>query len=210
MPTGLLHRPIHFSSADPRTKLHNPLTDPTSRVFFSTHRPRSLAINGFFYHSVKPHTFQHTSPISPLSPTSIDHSIKHQSISLSFFSFFFGKPIYLSVGFSVWVCLCVGVFVCWFVCVDVFVCGCGCVCVHLRKKKMRREKSSLCTKKREKKKVRTEINKIINKNATVTVHICTVTVAIMHLYTIIYKLVWMVFCSNCVKLAPFSILHNYP
>ena len=33
-PIGLLHLPIHSSPADPRTKLHNPLTDPTSRVFF--------------------------------------------------------------------------------------------------------------------------------------------------------------------------------
>ena len=63
---------------------------------------------------------------------------------------------------------------------------------------------------REKKMSESEIIKILNAHVIVTVHICTVTVAIMHLYTIIYKLVWMVFCSNCVKLAPFSILHNYP
>ena len=44
-PIGLLHLPIHSSPADPRTKLHNPLTDPTSRVFFLTHQPKSLAIN---------------------------------------------------------------------------------------------------------------------------------------------------------------------
>ena len=49
------------------------------------------------------------------------------------------------------------------------------------------------------KKRRTKINKIINTHATVTVHICT----IMH------KLVWAFFCSNCLKLATFSILHNY-
>ena len=44
-------------------------------------------------------------------------------LSLSLF-FFFGKPIYLSVGLSVWVCLCVGVFVWMFLCVGVgvFVC----------------------------------------------------------------------------------------
>ena len=80
-------------------------------------------------------------------------------------------PIYLSVGLFVWVCLCVGVFVCWFVYVDVFVCEC--VCVHLRKEKMRRGKSLslLCTKKREKKRCKPEINKIINTHATVTVHI---------------------------------------
>ena len=45
--------------------------------------------------------------------------------------------------------------------------------------------------------------------ATVTVHICTVTVAIVHKYTIMHKLVWVFFCSNCVKLATFSILYNY-
>ena len=59
------------------------------------------------------------------------------------------------------------------------------------------------------KKVRMEINKIINTHATVTVHICTVTVAIVHKCTIMHKLVWVIFCSNCVKLATFSILHNY-
>ena len=46
-------------------------------------------------------------------------------------------------------------------------------------------------------------------HATVTVHICTVTVAIVHKYTIMHKLVWVFFCSNCVKLATFSILYNY-
>ena len=59
------------------------------------------------------------------------------------------------------------------------------------------------------KKVRTEINKIINTHTTVTVHICTVTIAIVHKCTIMHKLVWVFFCSNCVKLATFSILHNY-
>ena len=39
------------------------------------------------------------------------------------------------------------------------------------------------------KKVRTEINKIINTHVTVTVHICTVTVAIVHKCTIMHKLV---------------------
>ena len=59
------------------------------------------------------------------------------------------------------------------------------------------------------KKGRTEINKIINTHATVAVHICTVTVAIVHKYTIMHKLMWAFFCSNCVKLSTFSILHNY-
>ena len=85
---------------------------------------------------------------------------------------------------------------------------CGCVCVHPRKKRIRRL-SSLCTEKREKKKVRTGINKIINTHATVTVHICTVTVAIMYLYTSLHPLMWVIFCSNCVKVVSFSILHIY-
>ena len=65
------------------------------------------------------------------------------------------------------------------------------VCVHLRKKKMRRGKlSSLVVQGEEReKKVRTEINKIINTHATVTMHICTVTIAIMHKCTIMHKLV---------------------
>ena len=59
------------------------------------------------------------------------------------------------------------------------------------------------------KKGRTEINKIINTHATVAVHICTITVAIVHKCTIMHKLMWVFFCSNCVKLSTFSILHNY-
>ena len=38
------------------------------------------------------------------------------------------------------------------------------------------------------KKVQTEINKIINTYATVTVHICTVTVSIVYLYTSLHPL----------------------
>ena len=51
--------------------------------------------------------------------------------------------------------------------------------------------------------------KILNGSATVTVHICTVTVAIVHKCTIMHKLVWVFFSSNCVKSATFFILHNY-
>ena len=39
------------------------------------------------------------------------------------------------------------------------------------------------------KKVGTKMNIISNAHATVTVHICTVTVAIVHKYTIMHKLV---------------------
>ena len=98
-------------------------------------------LNGFFYRSVKPRTFQHTSPISPLSPTSTDQtrptstnrssqapivpqaSIKHLSfhkhrsfqsstdLSLCWFVCV-GLFVYLCVDLSVWMCFCVGVFVC--------------------------------------------------------------------------------------------------
>ena len=51
--------------------------------------------------------------------------------------------------------------------------------------------------------------KILNGSATMTVHIRTVTVAIVHKCTIMHKLVWVFFSSNYVKLATFSILHNY-
>ena len=51
--------------------------------------------------------------------------------------------------------------------------------------------------------------KILNGSATMTVHICTVIVAIVHKCTIMHKLVWVFFSSNCVKSATFSILHNY-
>ena len=88
---------------------------------------------------------------------------------------------------------------------------CGCVCVYLRKKKMRRGKSLnlLCTEKREKKKKRTKINKIINTHATVTVHICMVIIAIVYLYASLHPLMLVIFCSNCVKVVTFSILHIY-
>ena len=56
------------------------------------------------------------------------------------------------------------------------------VCVHMRKKKIRRGKlSSLVVHGEEReKKMRTEINIITNAHATVTVHICIVTVAIVY------------------------------
>ena len=49
------------------------------------------------------------------------------------------------------------------------------------------------------KKVGTEINIITNAHATVTVHICTVTVTIVHKCTIMHKLVWMVFLLKWCK-----------
>ena len=46
---------------------------------------------------------------------------------------------------------------------------------------------------------REKINKIINANAIVTVHICTVTVAMVHLCTFLHPLIWVFFLSKCVK-----------
>ena len=88
-----------------------------------------------------------------------------------------GVFVYLCVDLSVWMCLCMGV--------GVF------VCVHLRKKKMRRGKLSplVVHEEEREKKVRTEINKITNTHATVTMHICMVTIAIVHKCTIMHKLV---------------------
>ena len=75
------------------------------------------------------------------------------------------------------------------------------VCVHLRKKKMRRGKlRSLVVHKEEREKnVRTEINIITNAHATVTVHICTITVAIVHKCIIMHKLVWVFFLLKLCK-----------
>ena len=36
-----------------------------------------------------------------------------------------------------------------------------------------------------------------------------VTVVIVYLYTSLYPLMWVFFCSKCVKLFTFSILHIY-
>ena len=75
------------------------------------------------------------------------------------------------------------------------------VCVHLRKKKMRRGKlSSLVVHGEERKnKVRTKINIITNAHATVTLHICTVIVTIMHKCTIMHKLMWVFFLLKLCK-----------
>ena len=36
-----------------------------------------------------------------------------------------------------------------------------------------------------------------------------ITVAIVYLYTSLHPLMWVFFCSKCVKLVTFSILHIY-
>ena len=64
-------------------------------------------------------------------------------------------------------------------------------------------------KKKEKKRSESKTIKILNTHATVAVHICTVTVVIVHKCTIMHKLVWVFFYLNCVKLTTFSILYNY-
>ena len=76
--------------------------------------------------------------------------------------------------------------------------------VRAKTKRESGESESESIAKREKK-----TNKILNGHLIVTVHICTVTVAIVHKCTILHSLMWVFFYSNCVKLATFFILHNY-
>ena len=52
-------------------------------------------------------------------------------------------------------------------------------------------------------------NKIWYAHATVAVHICTATVAIVHKCTILPQLMWVFFEQKCVKRLPFSILHKF-
>ena len=52
-----------------------------------------------------------------------------------------------------------------------------------------------------------ERKKIIYK-ATVTVHICMVIVAILHINSVLDRLMWVVFEQKCVKFVTFSILHG--
>ena len=42
-----------------------------------------------------------------------------------------------------------------------------------------------------------------------TMHICTVTVAIVHKYTILHPLMWVFFGPKCVKRLHFSILQKF-
>ena len=63
---------------------------------------------------------------------------------------------------------------------------------------------------RHKEKEREKTNKKINGSAIVTVHICMVTVAMVHKCTIMHPLMWVFFGSKCVKRLHFSILQNYP
>ena len=51
--------------------------------------------------------------------------------------------------------------------------------------------------------------KIINARITVTLHICTVIVTIVHLYIILHLPMWIFFGSKCAYLNTFSILHYF-
>ena len=63
--------------------------------------------------------------------------------------------------------------------------------------------------KREKKRCEREINKIIRYTFTVIVHICTVTVANVYIYTVLERLMWKIFGAKCVKLVGFCILQSF-
>ena len=51
--------------------------------------------------------------------------------------------------------------------------------------------------------------KIINARATVTMHICMVTVALVHKCKILHLLMWVFFLSKCVKWSVFSIVQDF-
>ena len=114
-------------------------------------------------------------------------------------------------------CWCVHVWVClvlWCLWLIFYFCGwflilCLWECVHQRKKQMMRA-LVLQIKKRERKKANLEIIKIMYRRATVIAHICMVTVALVHLCTILYPPMWVFFWSKCVKWAAFCILQDYP
>ena len=57
--------------------------------------------------------------------------------------------------------------------------------------------------------VREKINKIVIYPFTVTVQICTFTIAYVYIYTSIAGLMWSRFRKYCVNFASLSILHNF-
>ena len=76
-------------------------------------------------------------------------------------------------------------------------------CVHLRKKQMMRALVLQINKREKKKGANLEIIKIMYRRATVTVHICTVTVALVHLCTILYPPMWVFFLVKMCKMSCF-------
>ena len=50
--------------------------------------------------------------------------------------------------------------------------------------------------KRKRESEREKNNKILNTKATVTVHICMITVAVVHLCTLLHPLIWVFFVQN--------------
>ena len=171
-------RSSSVQAKDPRASIvpQAPIKTSSSQATIKTHEPQSSTDQN---------------PQAPVKhrsrPTSSDQAPVKTHVLRSSTDQNPRASICLSVGLSVWACLCVGV--------DVF------VCVHLRKKKMRRGKlnSLVVHGEKRKKKVRTEINIITNAHATVILHICTVTVTIMHKCTIMYKLVWVFFLLKLCK-----------
>ena len=97
---SFLHRPIQIlsSSADPRTKLRR----RRSFLHRPIHEPSSGDADPFFIGR---------STNQARRPRSFLHRPIHEPFSGDPYPFFTGDP-YLSVGLSVWVCLCVGVFLC--------------------------------------------------------------------------------------------------
>ena len=58
-------------------------------------------------------------------------------------------------------------------------------------------------------KVRKKINKIRIYIATITMHICTVTIANVYICMTIVRLIRSRFREYCINFASFSILHNF-
>ena len=133
-----------------------------------------------------------------------------------FFNTLFFSPIHSLIQASIHslcLCWCVRVWVClvlwclWLI-FDFWFCVCGSVCIRGRRRWWGRW---FCRWRRERKKrSKLEIIKIMYRRATVTVHICTVTVAFVHLCTILHPLMWVFFWSKCVKWVTFYVLQDYP
>ena len=128
-------------------------------IYFTRYFNKIFILLNFFIISLNYHlpTYAFSLSLSQKLPTQITFSPANPD------PFFTGQstnqapqaPIYLSVGLSVWVCLCVSVFLC------------GCVCVHLRKRRLGAE--VVVYREVREKLVRMKMYKIINTHATVVV-----------------------------------------